>query len=259
MKKGLLIGDSHSAPTVSNRRYTWLGNYILEEKPDFIVNMGDWEDLASLCSYDKGTKSFEGRRLKEDIAAANDAGRRAFKPIDKYNARRATNKKKQYKPDVIHLDGNHKYRMMKMIEKNPEFEGVFSYNDFDYDKWAGGKSYPFLEVVTYEGIQFSHFFYNQMQSYSPKSIPAMLNLTRGSAAMGHNHLAGWDTKTWPNGKKSHGLFTGCFLDPDEHYDGFNYAGPQKKWWNGLVALEEVYDGNFNPSFIGIETVRSKYA
>ena len=59
----LLIIPSHD-----NDRFTWLGNLIFEEKPDVVVCLGDWFDMASLSSHDKGKKSFEGRRYKQDVA-----------------------------------------------------------------------------------------------------------------------------------------------------------------------------------------------
>ena len=44
---------------------------IFEEKPDVVVCLGDWFDMASLSSHDKGKKSFEGRRYKQDVAVGD--------------------------------------------------------------------------------------------------------------------------------------------------------------------------------------------
>lgn len=266
-KRGLIIGDAHASPLIDNRRFDWLGNAILEEKPDFIVQMGDFEDFASLCSYDRGTKSFEGRRLREDYEVANDAGTRAFKPIDTYNQRRSNLKKKQYRPKLVHLGGNHaEGRIKKMLNANPEYEGIFGVTDgtvhLEYMKLAGGIYVPFLKVVTIEGIQFSHYFYKTLQSYSPPSIAAMLNITRGSAIMGHNHIRGFEEIVQPNGKRTCGAFCGAYLDHEitgGANSPFNYTGPQQKWWRGLLWLDEVAEGEFDPQFMSMSKVKRLYS
>jgi hypothetical protein len=40
-------------------------------------------DMPSLCTYDKGTKGFEGRRYKQDVNVTLDAQERMFAPIKK--------------------------------------------------------------------------------------------------------------------------------------------------------------------------------
>ena len=68
MRKYLIIGDSHAKPAVSNRRYHWLGKLARDLKPDVVVNMGDWFDMESLCSYDRGTKGFAGTKTTLIVA-----------------------------------------------------------------------------------------------------------------------------------------------------------------------------------------------
>ena len=45
--KLLIIPDAHAEPNYDNDRFTWLGNLIFEEKPDVVVCLGDWFDMAS--------------------------------------------------------------------------------------------------------------------------------------------------------------------------------------------------------------------
>ena len=71
--KHLVIGDSHAKPGISNRRFEWLGKLILDEKPDVIIDIGDFEDMPSLSSYDVGKKSYEGRRYIKDLESAWEA------------------------------------------------------------------------------------------------------------------------------------------------------------------------------------------
>ena len=61
-REHLIIPDSHAKPGVDNDRFSWLGEFALEHKPDVIVDIGDSADMASLCKYDTGSVVAEGRR-----------------------------------------------------------------------------------------------------------------------------------------------------------------------------------------------------
>jgi hypothetical protein len=60
----LVIPDAHAMPGLDNRRFDWLGQFIIDTKPDVIVCIGDFFDMAALCKYDKGTTEAEGRRIQ---------------------------------------------------------------------------------------------------------------------------------------------------------------------------------------------------
>ena len=98
MTTHLVIPDQHAHPDYNNDRFEWLGKLIVDLKPDTVINLGDMADMPSLCTYDKGTKGFEGRRYKKDIEAALDAQERMFTPIQKAKKKkpRFVNYKKFY-------------------------------------------------------------------------------------------------------------------------------------------------------------------
>ena len=52
----LIIPDAHAAPGYDNERFTAVGQYLMRERPEHVVCLGDWADLPSLSSYDRGTK-----------------------------------------------------------------------------------------------------------------------------------------------------------------------------------------------------------
>ena len=87
-------------------------NLIFEEKPDVVVCLGDWFDMASLSSHDKGKKSFEGRRYKQDVAVGVDAFEKTWAPTFKWNKQRSKNHKAQYNPERIYAYG---YRVPRDI------------------------------------------------------------------------------------------------------------------------------------------------
>ena len=96
----VVIPDAHARPGVPNDRFTWLGEYLLDlrlsnpEASIKVIDLGDWEDMPSLSSYDIGKKSYEGRRYLADVAAGIDARKRVNQPIDEYNEYQRKIKKK---------------------------------------------------------------------------------------------------------------------------------------------------------------------
>jgi len=115
----LVIPDSHSNPSTDNRRYDWLGNFIIDTRPDVIVDIGDWADMATLGNYNKGTKKAWGALYKDEVEACRDANRRAFGSIKELNKRA---KKSVYNPLILRCGGNHEEgRYAKFINTNPEF------------------------------------------------------------------------------------------------------------------------------------------
>ena len=77
----LIIGDPHAHPDYDNDRFFHLGNFIIRNQPDYIVCLGDFADMPSLSSYDRGTRGFEGRRYRNDVIAALDAQDILFHPL----------------------------------------------------------------------------------------------------------------------------------------------------------------------------------
>ena len=69
----LIIPDGHAHPDYDNERFRALGKFIIKEKPEYIVCLGDLADLPSLSSYDRGTKGFEGRRYRKDVESVINA------------------------------------------------------------------------------------------------------------------------------------------------------------------------------------------
>ena len=61
----IVIPDSQVRPGVPTAHLGWIGQYILDEfagHPNVkIIHLGDFADMASLSSYDKGKKRMEGK------------------------------------------------------------------------------------------------------------------------------------------------------------------------------------------------------
>ena len=256
MTTHLVIGDPHAKPGVDNERFEWLGKFVLDRRPDVIVDIGDWADMPSLSSYDKGRRSFEGRRYSADIAAAIDAREAFNRPIEAFNARRRANGKKQYLPRKVSTLGNHEYRIVRATDLSPELDGTLSLDDLQHERF-GWERHDYTEVVNVDGINYSHFFASGILGRAiggEHPAASLLKKQFASCVAGHSHIRDFSERTRADGSRICALVAGCFF---EHWE--DYAGPANDmWWRGLVMLHNVQDGVFNPEFIPLERLRRKY-
>ena len=101
-KKILFISDCQVKPGVDLTYLEAIGQYIVDKKPDVVVNVGDFWDFESLSSYDKGKLSFEGRRLQDDIEIGKIGMAKLLGPLKNYQ--KSNN---DYNPRLVFTLGNH--------------------------------------------------------------------------------------------------------------------------------------------------------
>lgn len=258
-KTHLVIPDAHAKPGVSNSRFELLGKHILATKPDVIINIGDFADMESLSSYDKGKKSAELRRYKSDVAVTKDALAKTFAPMEEYNKQQRKNRKQQYKPRMVMTTGNHCARLYRIAELNPELDGVLTMEDLGFHKYF--EVIPYKTPIEIDGVTYCHYFTSGImgrpiggENHARKLIQTQFK----SCVQGHSHLRDFCERTDPMGRKIQGLVVGCYLEEDQWED---YAGPANlMWWKGLVELTvDTQTGSFDPNFISIERLREMYA
>lgn len=246
----LVIPDAHARPNNSTKRFEALGNYIAEQRPDKVVCIGDWADMGSLCSYDKGHKSAEGRRYSEDIEAANLA---LGLTMGRVNAGYRSSRKK--KPSFYVTGGNHENRITRAADLDPIMHGTIRLDDIRF-KQSGWDVVPFLKPLVLDGIVFQHYFTSGVMGKPIGGVNharALVTSTLQSCVCGHSHLRDFWETTRPDGKKVFGLVVGCF-DEGAH----EYTTEQKRWWSGLVMLNEVEDGQAEPHFLSLQYLKEKY-
>ena len=125
--------------------------------------MGDWADMPSLSLYDKGKKSFEGRRYKEDIEAALDARSMFAKGINDVNRGYRAAHIKKYEGQKFALGGNHcEARISRVLEEDSQLIGTIGVDDLGYDRF-GWTYVPYHEYLITEGFTFCHPRCNQRQ------------------------------------------------------------------------------------------------
>lgn len=252
MTKILVIPDAHARPDQDNTRFDALGNFIADKRPDLVVCIGDWADMGSLCSYDVGTKSAEGRRYQDDIEVANDALERTMQPV-----RKAFGKNMKRDAPEFHITiGNHENRITRAANTAPHLHGKLSLDDLSFQRHAW-RVHPFLSPLVLEGTCFQHYATSGPMARPISGVNHARSLVmKGlmSQVVGHSHQRDFYETTRADGKKLFGLVVGCY--DEGHHD---YAiGAQQNWWSGLVMLHECHEGSAEPAFYSLNYVKANY-
>lgn len=231
---------------------TRIGQYIVDKKPDVVIQIGDFADMPSLSSYDVGKKSFEGRRYIKDIDAAAKAMEALLGPIKEYNIKAKKNKEKLYKPRLVLTLGNHEQRIIRAVENDPKLEGLISVNDLPYDEW---EVVPFLKPIEIDGVFYSHYFPTGILGKPPTTASAMLSKTHCSCIAGHQQGKQISYSVRPDGTPIICIIAGSCYEHDETY--LNHQ--TNKHWRGIIMLHEVYKGSFDEMFVSLNYLKTKYA
>jgi hypothetical protein len=249
--KILVLPDVQAKPGNDFSFLTSIGNYILAKKPDVIVNIGDFADLESLSTYDRGLKSFEGRSYQKDIWAAREAMDALLTPIYEYNKIQKQTKHKPYKPRMVLTLGNHENRINRAINEDRKLDGLISTDDLPYSDWT---VYPFLEVVVIEGIAFSHYFCSGSMGRPVGSAQALLTKMHMSCFAGHAQGRSIAFGKRADGTDMTAIISGSCYQHDEDY----LNGQTNKHWRGLWLLHNVKDGSFDECAIPLSYITENY-
>jgi hypothetical protein len=243
-KTHLIIPDSHAHPDFHNKRYSYLGHLIRDIRPDVVVDIGDFFDMPSLCSYDKGKKSFEGRRYKDDIEAGLDAQERI------YGITRSAKKKL---PRFVRCLGNHEHRISRAIELDPVLEGTIGLSDLQSREY-GWEQHDFNTPVSVDGVLYSHYFVSGVAGRACPSAANLLAKNLSSCTMGHNHTFDYKTANTADGRRLHSLFCGVYQDYDS-----DYAGQANEIWDrGVVIKRNVEAGNYDLEWVSLKRIEEAY-
>jgi hypothetical protein len=251
LSKLLLFTDAHAHPDHPNNRADWLGQLIIDEKPDIVVDGGDTADMPSLSSYDKGKRNFIGKSYKKDIEAHNDFQDRVWSPVK-------SRKKKM--PRRVRLIGNHDERIDRALNLSPELEGTIGYHDLLLDdyydevvNYKGGTP----GIINIEGVSFAHYF---ITGVSGKGIsgehPAYTILMKKlkSCVQGHTHVLDYCVRTDVDGTKIHGLVAGVYQDYESDWAG----DINTLWWRGCVILDNLEGGQYDLRTISLKSLEQTY-
>lgn len=214
MRKILVIGDTQCKPDEDLSYMSAIGNYIVSKRPDVIVHIGDNFDFPSLSTYDKGKRSFEGRRLKDDIEAGKEGLKLLLSPLKKLQNKQRQNKKKPYNPRLVFTLGNHENRFDRLAEDMPELAGYVGTNTLGLEG-MGWEVVPFLKPIDIEGIYFVHYLANPMtgKPYGGVALNQLKTVGR-SFVVGHKQCLDIAIRPTLDGKHQLGVVVGACLTPD---------------------------------------------
>jgi len=250
----LIIPDTQAKPNVPTDHLHWIGQYIIDKKPDVIVHLGDHADMESLSQWDVGKRQFEGRRYVADIKAANDAFNILCAPLEQHNAARKKWRKPQYTPDRHLLLGNHENRICRAVDGDAKLEGALGLHDLNYvdHEW---QVHDYLRPVCIDGIYYAHFWANPMTGKPYGGAAATRLKTIGhSFTMGHQQTLDFATRFLSGGQQQCGLIAGAAYLHEEEYK--SYQG--NAHWRGIIVKHEVTEGAYDPMFVSLSYLCRKY-
>lgn len=237
----IIIPDAQVKPGVPLEHLGHIGQYIADIKPDVVICIGDFADMESLSSYDKGKKSFEGRRYKKDIEAATQGMELLMAPI------RAV---ADYTPRLVMTLGNHEERINRAIDGDAMLDGTIGLDDLPYKRY-GWEVHDFLKIVRIDEVQYSHYFCTGVLGRPASSAAVMLRQCMGSAVAGH--VQKLDIAIHPmTGHMA--ILAGVAYTHDEVYLGYQGNNCRRQ----IVRLNEVRNGLFDPMFISLEYLKRRY-
>ncbi len=239
-----LYPDAHCDPGHDTRPITAIARWFADEGVDIVVNIGDFNDMHSLSSYDKGRSGMEGARIQADLsysAQCLDLFEEGLQGHDPYR---------------IMTLGNHEYRLNRLESDDPQMQGAFGDDPFSYNEY-GYEVYDYLDIVKINGVAFSHAFIN------PTSL--MGSIQGGSADIrmknvGFPHVAGHQHGPLIHGQRMLGdgtplstLILGC-----AHTENHSYWGKGKDVYRGAAVLRNVRKGSYDPDIRYLGNIMRKY-
>jgi hypothetical protein len=252
----LVIPDTQVKPGVPIDHIIASAHYAVRKKPNVIIMIGDWWDMASLSMYEKkGSKYFHGKSYVADIDAGNTAMRMFMGIIEEEKDKVKRNKKKSWNPRMIFTMGNHEARIERAAHNDPALEGLISYDDLFLEGW---EVFPYQVPVVVDGIAYCHNFVNPdslTKNILGGAIENRLSKIKHSFTMGHQQKRLFGQSYNALGQELMGLVVGRFYQHEE-----KYMGPQGQAdWSGIVMKHDVEEGSYDPMFIRDKWLIKRYA
>ena len=242
----------HADPSVSNDRFSWLGEFLYDIKPDYVVDLGDGADMRSLNTFDtRSPEAIVSQSYEADINQYNDAQERIRWKFRHHKRKR---------PAYIGFEGNHEHRIKRAITTDPRLEGKkygISFRHLQTKHWFD--EYHEYEhgapaIVDYDQVSYAHFFGAGNFGSAMSGLHhanSLLNHRYKSSTCGHSHKR--DLKFKDNAKAI-GLVAGCFKGAKESWAG----QANNDWWSGVVIKREVSNGMYEPQFVSMATLKGIY-
>lgn len=204
----LVISDTHISPARSfEEGWSKLGEYVVKNKPKYIVHLGDVACLDSLAHY----ISLRGDFTTDEELACVIKHLRAFEDkILREQEKNRYDKKKIYRPIKVLCLGNHDIR-----KDCTEIERIF--------KECGWVVVPYLEPINIEGFSFCHCMPKRNSDTMCVTAEELLQTWHANIVVGHSHVQDYaESFNIGTGKSIRAIKCPCFTDNPPQYTGFGY-------------------------------------
>jgi len=244
MTRGVVIGDSHVDDEQDLDRFDLLSKFIIDQQPEFIISIGDFLTLNCLSAWDRNKrKNMEGRRYHKEIDAGNRALDLLMGRIEKYNKKRKKDRKKQYNPEWVFIEGNHEERLTRYLETDPTFDGTVGIEKDLKLKERGFTFIPYREYHYIDDVGFTHIPFNKIAPISGVDITRKAQAVGvKSTVFGHTHeqhLSHVHKEGMPHLQDTYNC--GCFFDKKEDY----VHGRVTNYWRGVTIIDIWKEGRFD--------------
>jgi len=251
-KTFVVFSCAHAEPNGNNDRFSWLGDFLYDIKPDIVIDLGDGADMKSLNSYDtRKPEAIVSQNYERDVNCYLDSQERLRHKF-KLNRRK--------KPTWVGFEGNHEHRIKKAIETDPRLEGQkygisfrhLQTNTFFNEYHEYKNSAP--SIHPYGGVDFAHYFASGNFGSATSGIHhafSLINNRHRSSVCGHSHKRNLYFKDGPG---SVGMVVGCYKGKEESWAG----QANSDWWKGVVVMHDVSNGRFEPQFISMKMLEREY-
>ena len=253
-KTAVVFSCGHAKPEVSNERFSWLGRFLYDIKPDYVVDLGDGADMASLNSYDgRKPEAIVSQNYEADINSYNDSQERLRHEFIKAKKRR---------PKFIGFEGNHETRIKTAISHDPRVHGTrygISFDHLNTHRWFDeyhGYHNGAPAIANIDGVDYAHYIGAGNFGRAISGVHHAYGLVQKryrSATVGHSHKRGMYFKDEAN---AIGAVVGCYKGGDESWAGQSNG----EWWKGVVVKRNI-DGSglYEPQWVSMETLEREYA
>lgn len=246
---------SHADPEVDNERFSVLGRFIYDLKPDYCIDLGDGADMRSLNTYDtRNPKAIVAQSYEADIEAYNDSQER-LRWLFRHHKRK--------RPYWIGFEGNHEARLDKAIQTDPRLEGSkygISFSHLQTDHWFddyhkyknGGPA-----IADYDGVSYAHYFSSGNFGTATSGLHHAYTLLQNrnhSSTCGHSHKRGIYFKDGAHPHGIIGLVAGCFKGHEESWAG----QANNDWAKGVVVKREIENGMYDFEWVSMKALYKQY-
>lgn len=240
--------DAHNQPKLNQDRFKWLASYINDEKPDCVIDGGDFDDFESICAH-----------VRDDTMKGRLKGTLMTELEYSNTARKILHDNIKHECDKYVTLGNHEQRIFDYENNNPSIYGMASGIYLDILKRYGWEVTPFKSYLTIGGVDFTHVPVNGMNKAmgGKRVVTNVAVQSIADVCFGHTHTLGQHTEPKLGHDRGTTAFNGGAFMPHGYIP--DYAkGSQKQPWHGCHSISICKNRIMSISSISMLDLERRY-